>query len=486
MNEIEISERPLAARLRHRWPRRLLLGGLIFAAVCLAIPIFYFILSTDRALREAAAEADRLDPGWRTTELEAKREIIPDGDNSALLLLEAKRLMPMNWPFWEYPQAVQPGERPKLVALREELHSLQPPLQLDQALVGGLHQELRRAGESLAAARKIVNLRNGRYPANYSILLNLHRVVRLLAYEALVRAQEQAMDAALTSSRGLLNCGRSTGDEPSMWSRFFRVGLNQMAARQVERTLAQGEASETALSSIQSEFEDEAEQQSLLLAVRGQRAGMDRHFQAVQDGEIKPTPIGSPRGLDYFDLLWIPSVTKRIRATVLKRHNQYVEMAKLPVEQQVKRTKELREAERDLPELARFYLEPLRIAPFHRDRAELRGAVVMIAVERYRRAKNRWPDTLAELVPEYLAKVPLDPFDGALLRYRRLGDGVVIYSVGPDGHDDAGNLEGLQDLSEIITGAPAKKGTDLGFRLWDVSKRRQPPEPSLAPLSRSP
>ena len=102
----------------------------------------------------------------------------------------------------------------------------------------------------------------------------------------------------------------------------------------------------------------------------------------------------------------------------------------------------------------------------------------MLAVERYRRATNRWPKALTDLVPAYLAKVPIDPFDGAPLRYRRLGDGLVIYSVGPDGKDNGGNLDKPDDPQELIIrfDDATKEGTDLGFRLWDVPQRRQLPK----------
>jgi hypothetical protein len=67
--------------------------------------------------------------------------------------------------------------------------------------------------------------------------------------------------------------------------------------------------------------------------------------------------------------------------------------------------------------------------------------------------------------------VPTDPFDGRPLRYRRLADGVVVYSVGDDRADDGGTL--ADDF-------PPPAGTDLGVRLWDVPHRRQPP-PGEAP-----
>jgi hypothetical protein len=71
-----------------------------------------------------------------------------------------------------------------------------------------------------------------------------------------------------------------------------------------------------------------------------------------------------------------------------------------------------------------------------------------------------------------LAKVPADPYDGKPLRYRRLKDGVVIYCIGPDGKDDGGTFE-RDDFWAA--------STDVGLRLWDVDKRRQPPEPPKPP-----
>jgi hypothetical protein len=85
-----------------------------------------------------------------------------------------------------------------------------------------------------------------------------------------------------------------------------------------------------------------------------------------------------------------------------------------------------------------------------------------LALERYRLAHDRWPDSLEKLVPEFLNQVPLDPYDRKPLRYVRLKDGVAIYSMGPDGIDNGGKF----DRKNYV--AP---GTDMVFRLWNVSLR---------------
>jgi len=69
---------------------------------------------------------------------------------------------------------------------------------------------------------------------------------------------------------------------------------------------------------------------------------------------------------------------------------------------------------------------------------ELDCARAALGVERYRLAQRRLPGLLQELVPKYLEKVPIDPFDGKPLRYKRLEKGYTIYSIGEDGEDNGG------------------------------------------------
>jgi hypothetical protein len=82
MNELDVREDMPWSQPRPRWRKRILIGSLIAVPLCLAAPFVYFLLSTDQALLEAIAEADRLDPCWRIPELEQKRAVIPDKENS--------------------------------------------------------------------------------------------------------------------------------------------------------------------------------------------------------------------------------------------------------------------------------------------------------------------------------------------------------------------------------------------------------------------
>jgi hypothetical protein len=52
----------------------------------------------------------------------------------------------------------------------------------------------------------------------------------------------------------------------------------------------------------------------------------------------------------------------------------------------------------------------------------------------YEKKHGQLPETLQELVPEFVEAVPLDPFDGQPVRYSK--ERQIVYCVGSDGKDD--------------------------------------------------
>ncbi len=61
-----------------------------------------------------------------------------------------------------------------------------------------------------------------------------------------------------------------------------------------------------------------------------------------------------------------------------------------------------------------------------------------LALQAYYRNRSRFPESLAELVPDYIPEVPADPFDVKSLKYRVDAEGVVVYSVYKNQLDDGG------------------------------------------------
>lgn len=61
-----------------------------------------------------------------------------------------------------------------------------------------------------------------------------------------------------------------------------------------------------------------------------------------------------------------------------------------------------------------------------------------LACRLFKGRTGRYPDRLDELVPGLLTEVPVDPFTGKPLVYRREGEGFVVYSLGSNEKDDGG------------------------------------------------
>jgi len=81
-------------------------------------------------------------------------------------------------------------------------------------------------------------------------------------------------------------------------------------------------------------------------------------------------------------------------------------------------------------------------------RAETRGMQrfrnleIAIALSAWRSEHVSYPETLAELQPQYLKSVPTDLFNDQPLNYVRTPDGYWCYSVGENGIDDQGSTYG--------------------------------------------
>jgi hypothetical protein len=389
-------------------------------------------------------------------------------------------MMPTPWPT---PAA------DRSLPLYNLLADLEPQQQFNEEQLRELRAELAKAKPALKEADRLADLPEGRYPIAWKLvpidtftadLDNSRSVADLLRHEASRRAHDRDMEGACRAELALINTGRSIGDEYTLIPLLIRSALLQAAAMELERVLAQGEADEKSLAAVQQllEREDRETPAATVAALRGERALAHRMMEAVEGGELPlSTLIGPPATLrDRIGDALNPGMIRHSHAVYLRHMAEVVEQAKTPSPERLARLTEMgNELDSAVRHDRRVLLAAMLVATTSSDRgtvsrklARLRPAIAAVAAERYRRAHGGWPESLEALAPAYLGAVPADPYDGQPLRYRRLGDGVVIYSVGPDGADNGGHLDRKDPLAE---------GNDLGIRLWDVRSRRQPPPP---------
>jgi hypothetical protein len=472
MRSLSAARSPLSAGPRRRrkliWigGSLLILGGLVVAAY------FYAIYAAKRDLAEAIAATDRSDPGWRLEDLEASRRVVPDEENSAPLVEAAGKLL---------------GPVPKAAGLPKEV-------QLNARSLTRLRSDLRQVSGAVQRARQLKDRPWGRFAFRWDLFTadlkhvdTCRQVAALLRADAMLRAQDLDLDGAADSCRALINVARALGDEPGIIAGLVRVAIGAIAVEAVERTLAQGEPSEPALESLQELLKLEDQEPLIFNLLRGERAIGDRTMRFLEENSSQW------EGLPGFDLgslgRWgagsftvnrvaaraLAGSVPRGHAALLRYYNRIVEITRLPEAEQQERFAALEQevkAQVAIPLNLRMAFVNL-LAPamskiceaLRRHRAQVRSAFVAIATERYRRQHGRWPDSLQELVPALIIAIPFDPYDASPLHYRRLDDGLAIYSVGPDGQDNGGNL----------FANPYTPGADIGFRLWNAPARRQPP-----------
>lgn len=471
-----------------------MLIGLLVVSTCLVLPYVYLTIASRKSMEGALAETDRLDPGWSLLELEAKRRKVPDSENLALYLIETTPTFPKGFPAW-YGFNTSPKydlNEAQRRDLQESFDELQAPHQLNDLQIKILRLELARVDKVLQDSRKILTMRWGRNPIKYAknamnTLLPHTQEARQYAHmfelEAMLKAQDRDMDAAITSCRCAWAANRAIGDEPFAVSMLVRVACRGVALKRLEWVLSQGEPSEAALASMQKLLEEELGEPLLLTAARGERAALDAFLVGANKREVSFTEfqqfftftkaIGQSnapqRFFDIAQLYWLPGSLVRTRAALLRYNNRWVEIAKLPLDEQPARLKELEKELQSLhmgTQLLGGLASRISSASL-RDQALTRCAIALLAAERFRKAKGRWPEKFEDLVPDYLPRVPFDIYVKSALHLLRTEDGLTIYSVGPDETDNAGDFKSN----------PMTSGSDMGYRLWDVQKRRQAAKP---------
>jgi hypothetical protein len=431
-------------------------------------------------LAAVIADTDRVDPGWRLTEMFGNRPPLSDNENGAKRLLTAFQLRQKEW----IPQALE--------TYLNGLGRCEP-------LLVGRAKELREAlaakESALVEARKMASLPRGRFAIDWTTnpltaripIDEVRSVTILLMFDVECRLQDGDMGGALGSCRAAIRGSQYIRDDPCLVSLLVGFGCQAMTLEKIERLLGQAQAGEDALLELQKALEQEERDlvPAFRRALRGERASVD-HLLDLFDRDQLPSEMlitivsRMTTGLsktgysgfdDWFEEFLAKQSIKSIpaaRAALLEYNGKAIEIAQSPLENVEQRLKGLETTLVNHPALVRV------LAPRHsviaqatcRRIAHCRSAIAAIAVERYRLKYGRWPNSLSDLIPDLMPVPPMDPYRKASLGFAKVTDGVVIYSVGPDGKDDGGDVDGNH---------PATRGTDIGFRLWDPDKRRQPP-----------
>jgi hypothetical protein len=462
---------------RKRWARRLAVA--LPVAFVLVVAGFYYIRHKtgqqgEERVAAVTAGLDAADARWRYDDIDADRGTLPDGRNSALLVPRFKAAL----------------ARPSIDTARPDRSDLfdkvPPNHQVDDEGARVIDRALDGNDAALAIARSFKDYPRGlrRYrltPDVFGTLLpevQEHRTATLmLSLEAERLAYDGRPGAALHLVPAMVNVARGLDGEPFLVSALVRIACDTITARRTERALALG-VPKAGLADVQSALLAEAEGDVFWGPLRGERACLDHLFNNLRTGVVPPslvlaladspgtpTPVWKAVAMDW---TYRPFAAHD-HAAMLERFTAMCEVRRLPEHQRRAALKAVPPAPDGpgtrLTRLLLPHVEKLHDSGL-RNQAVLRCAGVAVACERFRQARGRWPDSLAELPKDLLPAVLPDPFDGRPLKYARRADGVTVYSVGFDETDNGGNVPDTRPSAGW-----QKPGLDLGFRLFDPARR---------------
>jgi hypothetical protein len=264
----------------------------------------------------------------------------------------------------------------------------------------------------------------------------------LLCSEAILCAEDGDPNGATRAIEAALRVACSLDQEPIMVSHLVHMEGVSWAAAALEWALNAAAFPEEQLARLNRVFSGIHANDGLVRAVVGHRCLLLGSFEKPQilSGQQhfpKPPPAAL---LEAYAAVGLAAQEGTI---FLDDMEEWLRIAQLPAFQRPAAIR-AQEAhyERSRKGVLRGLLDPRSMPAMMgydlKHVAQFEVAKTLLAVERYRLAHAKLPETLDQLVPDYLAAVPADPFDGAPLRYRRLNRGFVVYSVGEDGKDDGG------------------------------------------------
>jgi hypothetical protein len=460
---------------KRKWSlkKKLLLGFVAPLLVLLAVLLVLDGLAKGK-LNAAMREARAVGGPVTFEELMAARKVWPDQQNGANVILKIK------------------GRLDELGKNDKELESLpgfgfkddmplgrRLPAERDEAA----GKTLGRLQPELSQIDQLLRYSGGRFPLTIAPnpidtllpdLKPLRTSAKLKAAQAQYRAMHGDTVHVVDDCRTILLHGQLLADEPLMISACLRIACEGWAVDTVQRVCALTTLSSEQLAELQKCLAATESPDRLSWGVRGERATFIQTGDWFRNQGEMPWPRGDPGGSDppprwVARLPGIRGLTTRDEAVGLRLYNRWVGVCQerrraLQADREI-----VAEADR-VPiycTLTKIMFPCLKQA-FEFDghtEAEIRSAVAGLAAERYRLDHGRFPEKLEDLVPQYLPRVPLDPFTDRALRLRNTDGVLMIYSVGEDLTDDGGALDGW------VSKRPYR---DWGFILLPPERRGLP------------
>jgi hypothetical protein len=266
-------------------------------------------------------------------------------------------------------------------------------------------------------------------------LAGVRNARRMLIARALVLATDTRGDEALRSCALIPALVQHLAGEPMIIGQLVRYALLSIGIRGVEQVLNRCDPSAEACRDLYDAYGEVELSESLMQAVKGERAWA-RECTFDQAREATSGATGWAAAV-------IESQLNNDERVYLRVMREQMEALELPWPEAKQRAEAITDrflgapdwvyltADAVIPVLGRL-AEACRLADGRRDVCR-----IGLALRAYQAEHGRYPDSLEELAAAGW-EVPRDSFTDEPYRYRREGDGFIVWGVGPDLDDDGG------------------------------------------------
>jgi hypothetical protein len=316
----------------------------------------------------------------------------------------------------------------------------------------------------LESLHKTAGLEYGRYPADFRQgnatylphISEIRNYIKLLHLETILAAENDKSDTAFSSIKSIFGTAGSMSKEPTIVSQLVRTSCESLGISCLEYSLNRTDFSDEQLVELGKLLAKIENSDGMISAVLGERImTLDMIMHPNPTYFNMSFPNNSRNLLSLSPILFLyktAGLNESDSILLLDYMDDVIKTLKLPLHKRQAAAETINIKFNEIPKKNLLFRD---FAPaFGRvlimdlgNIARLEAARTAIAVQRYRLKYNKLPDSLESLVPDYLDSVPMDPFDGKEIRYKKLDKGFVIYSIGAD-QIDYGGIEEPKDKNK--------------------------------------
>ncbi len=414
--------------------------GLVLSGVVISLigGIVYTVLSYSVSV-ELERELEEIKHSGKPITLEELTPApVPDEENAALIYKKAFAM-------------IVKGTKEE-----EKLHNLK----WSEKEIPAVRRLLEKNEDTLNLLREAAQLEKCHFPLDYTkgfemLLPHLRyfrTCARLLAADALIKSMDGKTDEALSSCQVGLGMGKALQDSPLAISLLVRNATDSIILTALEEIFSKsGGASKGMCYAVLSELDISEEgclsfartfevERCLGISTFRRMQNDPSYLEKVSGASEEEFKKAGLKGINEY----LARYGEEDFLAYLRLMKKNISLWQVPYYESRESWQELLSGENAIPPQAILtnMLMPalfrIAVVNAHHD-ALVRANYLALALKIYKTGRGAYPESLQDLVPGIIGKLPSDPFTGRDYIYKREGEGFAVYSVADNLKDDGGN-----------------------------------------------